>query len=230
MKTRFPQHSRGQRGNVLVLTVVVTAMIGFVLACYLQLVKSQNMSNMRSQAWNGTVPVIEAGIEDALTHLNANGGTTLIKDGWQKSGGLYWITRHLDPSTYYFVTISNFTGPNCPAPVVESRGYVRLPIQVVDARRTLLATVVPALSSRGFMARGVRVTAGNDPLFAKGMVAKGKIDMNGNNIETDSFDSADPGHSTGGDYDVAKRKDKGDVATNSGLVNSLNAGNANIRG
>jgi hypothetical protein len=74
------------------------------------------------------------------------------------------------------------------------------------------------------------VTTVADAMFARGMLAKGQIDLNGNNIATDSFDSTDPAYSTGGQYDPAKIKDSGDVATNSGLVNSLNAGNADIHG
>jgi len=67
-------------------------------------------------------------------------------------------------------------------------------------------------------------------MFVKGMVAKGQIDLNGNNIASDSFDSSNPLYSTSGLYDSAKAKDNGDVATNSGLVNSLSVGNANIKG
>jgi hypothetical protein len=80
------------------------------------------------------------------------------------------------------------------------------------------------------VARTVVCTTRQNSLFSKGMVAKGQINMSGNNIHTDSFDSADPDYSTNGQYDPAKTKDNGDVATNSGLVNSLDVGNANIQG
>jgi hypothetical protein len=78
--------------------------------------------------------------------------------------------------------------------------------------------------------RSVRVTTRTSGLFAKAMVARGQIDLSGNNVRTDSFDSADPNASTNGRYDGDKARDQGDVATNSGLVNSLSAGNANIWG
>src|SRR4029079_14920037 len=80
------------------------------------------------------------------------------------------------------------------------------------------------------LARGVRVTTSGGGLFAKGLVAKGQINMNGNNLSTDSFDPADPSYSTGGQYDATKKKDHGDVATNSGLTNSVSVGNADIYG
>jgi len=61
-------------------------------------------------------------------------------------------------------------------------------------------------------------------------VAKGSIDLLGNNVGTDSFDSEDATYSTGGRYDPAKKKDNGDVATNSTVTDSLDVGNANVMG
>jgi hypothetical protein len=62
------------------------------------------------------------------------------------------------------------------------------------------------------------------------MVAKYKIDLMGNNIHTDSFDSQDSNYSTLGQYDPSKAKANGDIATNEGVTNSLGVGNANIWG
>jgi hypothetical protein len=98
----------------------------------------------------------------------------------------------------------------------------------------ILASAVPGQSAAPvYLERRVRIQTTGGALFAKGMVAEGQIDLNGNNITTDSFDSDDPNHSDGGLYPISnpnKAKDKGDVATNSGLVNSLNVGNADIKG
>jgi hypothetical protein len=63
------------------------------------------------------------------------------------------------------------------------------------------------------------------------LIAKKNIDLNGQNVMTDSFDSSNPLKSTGGQYDPAKyRGDKGDVATDLAIIDSLNAGNADIYG
>jgi hypothetical protein len=64
------------------------------------------------------------------------------------------------------------------------------------------------------------------------MVAKNTIDLNGNNILTDSFDSANPLYSTNGLYDPNPNKvrDNGDIAAHFGITNSINAGSANIWG
>ena len=61
MKTS-PSPLRFQQGNTLLVTVVVTAVIGLTLLAYLNLVNFQNTTNMRAQAWNSAIPVVEAGI------------------------------------------------------------------------------------------------------------------------------------------------------------------------
>jgi hypothetical protein len=81
-----------------------------------------------------------------------------------------------------------------------------------------------------WMSRMVHVETAVDGLFPMAMVADKGIDLKGNNIATDSFDSGDPAFSTGGRYDPAKRKDNGDVASNLDIVNSINIGNADIMG
>jgi hypothetical protein len=68
-------------------------------------------------------------------------------------------------------------------------------------------------------------------LFDVAMAAKGTIDLKGNGISSDSFDSSNTNYSTGGFYDPAKRKAGGDIVTNSTITNSVfNIGNANIAG
>ena len=62
------------------------------------------------------------------------------------------------------------------------------------------------------------------------MAAKKTINLSGNNVATDSFDSADPNYSTNGLYDKTKTKDHGDVVTDSTITNDFNVGNANIKG
>src|ERR1043165_7252658 len=63
------------------------------------------------------------------------------------------------------------------------------------------------------------------------MVAKLTIDMNGQNIKTDSFDSSSLFKSAYGSYNpVVYVGDNGDVASNDNIVNSITVGNANIYG
>jgi hypothetical protein len=74
------------------------------------------------------------------------------------------------------------------------------------------------------------VTTKNLGVFFGAIVVKDRVDLNGNNVMTDSYDSTDPSKSTLGKYDVNKAGDKGDVASLLGLSDTLAVGNANIWG
>lgn len=237
MKTTLPYSIHSHRGNTLLMTIVVTGILGFILAAYLTLVNSQNGSNMRSQTWNSTIPIVEAGIEEALARLNSYGlnGVSLEGEGWTPSGtAAYSVTRNL-AGAVYTVTITNYVVGN-PAftPIVESRGYVVMPLQLTSAQGALLATVTSPNTTVSYLGRGVRVRTKRDAIFAKGMVAKDSIDMKGNFIRTDSFDSTDPLYSTNGGYILSKAKANGDIAVNGSPTNGtggmVNVGNANIFG
>jgi Tfp pilus assembly protein PilX len=195
MKIQSSQH---QKGNVLLIALATTSIMGLTLASYLTLTSSQNVNTSRGQSWNLAIPVAEAGLEEALTQLYYNGVTNLTANNWTYSGGQYTKQRSLDGTNYYNVQISANANPT-----IISQGFVRLPMGTNQ------------------ISRRVQVTTVADAMFARGMLAKGQIDLNGNNIATDSFDSIDPAYSTGGQYDPAKIKDSGDVATNSGPVNSV---------
>jgi hypothetical protein len=225
---RFKLNQAG--GFALMLTILITGLVGLLLLAYLSMLTGQNQAVMRSQAWNSAIPMVEAGVEDAMTHLNTHGSTNLGCDGWTLSGGVYWMNRVMGDSAYY-VTITNWVpGALNLNPIIESKGYVPMPVQVASAQNWMFATVSVPDATRNYIGRGVRATAAKDYLFTKALVAKGQIDMKGNNVSTDSFDSSDPNYSNNGLYTSTKRKANGDIATDSQLTNSLNVGNANIYG
>lgn len=224
MKTHLKQ-SRIPRGNTLVLTLVITTLVGFTLVAYLSLVKTQSFSTARSQAWNSAIPVIEAGVEDALTHLNVNGTNNLLACcGWSQSGNLYWTTRVLGEGRYV-VVISNWVAGmgNLTQPVIESRAFMNVPNFVAAQPDWMLAQVSGGNLVQNHLARAVRVRAKPRGMFMKGMVSKGDMVFNGNAL-VDSFDSEDSSKSTNGKYDPAKREDHGDVASNGQIINSVAAG------
>lgn len=208
MKT-IRRNSQSEQGTILFVTLIVTAILGATLASYLRMVSTQNYSVARSQAWNRAIPVLEAGIEEAMAQIaKGTDATSMINNGWAQSGANYVKNRDLGGGDRFETRISVASPPT-----IESTGFVKIPLENAE-----------------FIARRVRVTTQGGSMFTKAMVARGQINLNGNNIATDSFDSQNPLYSTGGQYDPAKRRDNGDVATNSGLVNSLNVGNADIYG
>lgn len=217
---------RKSLGSALAMTIIIAGVIGFTLASYLTLVSAQNRSIIRSQCWNATMPLIEAGIEEALAHLNKNGLTNLFSDGWTYEFGMAVKRRNLGEGRFVVAILPRTQ------PIIESAGFIPTPIAFGSSFGTLFGQITWPWGSgtRSEVRRSVRVTVSGGPVFVKAMVAKGRIDFNGNNVMTDSFDSADPNFSIFGRYHPSKRKDNGDVATNSGEQGMFNAGNANILG
>src|SRR6185369_10518801 len=90
MKTTSTTSTRSA-GSTLLIVLIVGGLIGLTLIAYLKMTGNQNYFVARSQSWNITVPVIEAGLEEALTHLNRNGTTNvnMTADGWSLVNGQY---------------------------------------------------------------------------------------------------------------------------------------------
>ncbi len=202
-----------EEGSTLVLTLVISLAIGIVLASYLGLIGSRFKVTMRSQGWNGGIPVLEAGIEEALTHLqddlnnpSANGWTMGTISGQQ----VYSKQRSFGDGSYFLVNIYNGGGAASNTPCIYSTGFVPSP-----------------LNSHAYISRTAKVTGTNQPLFAFAFGAVSTIQMNGNGLASDSFNSSNPALSTNGQYDPAKTSTNGSVASAYGPVDF---GNHNITG
>ena len=78
---KITTHTRPQ-GSALLLALLTAFVICITLTTYLYLVSNQNRSVMRSMAWNSSIPVVEAGVEEALTQVNYVGSTNLASNGW----------------------------------------------------------------------------------------------------------------------------------------------------
>ena len=235
---------RSRRGSTYLTVVVAMAVIGIVLAAYLTMVGTQNSFSARSQTWNRSVAVLEAGLEEAMAHLNKNGSpdsggsvnlANLSLDGWDNSGSLNgpWTKQGWIDGDFYYVSIASWSGTTAKFPTISSTGFVRqLPAYAWHrSGGPLLAAIsLPSLEAGRFSTRAVQCRVTNSPTFSRALVAKHGIDMNGNNVLTDSYDSRNPLYSTGGRWDASKRRDHGDVASNDTLTNVINVGNANIWG
>lgn len=225
MKIRLSQKLRTDASTLLVALVIGGILCLFVIY-YLSLVEQQSRLSTRSQSWNIAIAVSEAGVEDALQQLNAN-PTNLTVDGWVYTGTNYLRNQSLPDGNRYTVTIDV---RDSGSPEIVSRAYVDLAPLAQNAPPVYFAAVA-VVSDPALLTRAVRVRCARGALFMKAMVAKHTIDLNGNNISTDSFDSGDPAHSTiYGKYDRGTAKDNGDVASNDTIIDAVMTGNANIHG
>lgn len=149
---------------MLIITVVICGIIGLTLASYLSMVQANHLNVMRSQTWNTAIPACEAGIEEALAHLNSIGDGDRATNGWVLTDGLYKKTNSLLDSRYE-VSIST-----ADSPVVTSYGSVRAPL------------------GKGEITRAVRVITSRQSTGMKGLVAKGNITLGPGSV-VDSYNS-----------------------------------------
>ena len=228
MKTQINPSAK-TAGSVLMTSLMTGFTIGLTLASYLIMVQQQNTSVFRSQVWNSGISVTEAGVEEGLAHLNSAEGLTgaLASNGWTNaSGGVYQLSRTISGG-YYNVKIETLGT----YPIITSDGYALY--KYASAATPMFAVIDNSgtvSSTPQYMKRKVQVNTKFDGLLTAAMAAKERINLRGNNISSDSFDSSTETYSTGGLYDVAKRKDNGDIVTDSVLTNTFDIGNANIRG
>jgi len=197
-----------EQASVLAVALLTTGILCVTIWSYLLMIQNQNLSVTRSQAWNGSLAMAEAGVEEALAQLNP-GVTAADVDrtgnGWgSPSNGVYGpITRTLTTGTYAVsYTTDSF-------PVIFSAGSATVPFRSASISRV------------------IRVTTTNVPLANVSLGALNGISMNGNSIAADSFDSSNTNLSTNGQFDSSKTTTNGNVADVAGTVS---LGNQTIEG
>jgi hypothetical protein len=211
LKAKTPRHPahKASHGSVLFVTLTIIGVVGVALISYLSLLQNRAQLASRSQSWNLAMPVAEAGVEEAMAHLNYTQGSNLASSGWiLTASNVYWKQVNLEPDyAYYVATISK--SPT--APVIESKGFVR------------------AAGTSHYISRTVRVNSTLPPWYPGAVLSKTTIDGNGDKTVINSYDSRSILKSTDGKYDPLKKGDKADVfLATSGTDFSL--GNTSISG
>src|ERR1051326_782191 len=93
------------QGSALLLALLTGFVICVTLTTYLYLISNQNRSVMRSMAWNSSIPLVEAGVEEALTQLNYASVVDMTTNGWSALGadGFYHKNNDLGNGFSYDV-------------------------------------------------------------------------------------------------------------------------------
>ncbi|HLX73033.1 MAG TPA: hypothetical protein VKV04_25690, partial [Verrucomicrobiae bacterium] len=218
-------------GNALLTTVIFVMVLTLSIGGYMTYVLQQARMNGRSQAWNMAIAVSEAGVEEGFEHLNDD-QTNMAADGWVSLGsGNYSVTRSNLPGTFtssYTVTL-NYANPA--EPTITSVATVTPPAVARKAPRPFFYAAVNNQTAPTSVARGVQVILTKPTFFNAAVVAKGSINLNGNRVTVDSFDSGTPGQNVNGQWASSVSGDDGIVASDGGITNSaVTLGNANIYG
>jgi len=205
------QKQLSERGSVLMVTLFVTSTMLIGIGSYLLLVRAQYVSVARSQAWNASMTMAEAGVEEALAQLNPGAlDKTIMVDrtanGWGSPvAGFYGpVSRTVTNGSSYSVVFSDTTFPS-----IYSTGYV----------------TVPNISAR--LARAICVLTTNVPLYNVAFAARTNIDLNGNGPSANSFNSTLTNLSSNGRYTSSKTSTNGDIAV---LYGTVDLGNHDVYG
>jgi Tfp pilus assembly protein PilX len=194
-----------EAGTMLVAALVISAILGTALASYMGVVRSQHRSVARSMEWNRAIPIAEAGVEEAMAHLNHN--TNRSASGWNLVGTNHTKIRTFGGARYEVTITTNFLRP-----VITAKAFVKVPM------------------STNVIKRGIRVACTNRAVAIKGMLAKGKMYFGGT-VLADSFDSTDTNKSTGAMYDPAKKQANSYLGTNGKTVGAIEVnGSAQVYG
>jgi hypothetical protein len=230
--------STGEQGTALMVTMFLCTVLFMTIAGYLLTARHQQFLGHRSQIWNMSMAVAEAGIEEGLQHLNVN-SPNLEKEGWTREGTTYKRSQEISADSRYTVTIDAFDINN---PSVTAVGYHDAPVLGPIGQGGVLAVAGVSVgddsTTQNAIAKTIRrtiqVTATrNGGLFRGALIARDGVNMNGNGVRTDSFISNDPNFSNNGLYPEgipAKLRSNGDVYVNSSLSGAADVGNADIHG
>jgi hypothetical protein len=158
---------------------------------------------------------------------------SLTADNWETlAANVYHARRYVSVNNwgtnYYDVYVTNLNN----APIVSAVGVTvwKLYSSLNSPLQGFAAVNSPSLNGMSTASRKIKVQTAKDSLFAVAMATVNSIDMNGNNIRTDSFDSADPLHSIGGLYPAGNSsmvKSNGDICTDGAIID---VGQADIYG
>src|SRR5258707_9274609 len=125
----------------LTVTMVLCALLVLLMGSYVGVIETQSFAVARSQSWNYALVAAEAGVEEAMAHLNSGVSTNnLATNSWSSTGtGIYSKTNMLG-TTYSIVTIKIAPAVTNPFPVIVSTSYVPTPIRSSTLSRTIQVT------------------------------------------------------------------------------------------
>ena len=218
-------HRSCERGSALITAAVAAAVLAIMVSGVMSYIGSEHVFNIRSHRWTQALHLAEGGIEIGFAELNyqvfRGRNYPSSARGWTSLGG-----------GTYTKTVSNWV--DTAGNVVGTISITLSGISSLSPPPTspyILAVGTCATTPRGpTISRAVKVRLQPSTKFPVAMMSLNKLDLNGNNVYTDSFDSSDPTKSTNGRYDSAKKQANGDIASNDTVTNSVDIGNADIYG
>jgi hypothetical protein len=232
MKQKLVRNLKSIKGSALVAAAVVSTVLAVTVSGFLAYVNHEYYINYRSFHWTQALHLAEAGIEDGFFELNYRHATGsngfLAGNGWQPIGGSVAALQPLGAGeTGYSKTVTNLSDSS--GKVVGS--YIVQVINPDGENPYILAKGTVANAPYGInVSRMVKAVIETAAMFNFALFSNQQINLNGNNVTTDSYISTDPAYSTNGAYDPAKKRARGDIGTNATVVDAISVGNADVYG
>src|SRR6516225_2373925 len=109
IRSRLPSNRRRQsnQGSALLVTLVFAVVCGITLGSYFTLASQEHQMVVRSQNWNASLAMAEAGVDEALAQMNTTNvlGGDFSVNSWGGSGTNYGPVRRVLAGGYYTVGI-----------------------------------------------------------------------------------------------------------------------------
>jgi hypothetical protein len=217
--------SRSERGSVLIVAMIISAIIGVSLVSYINLSQSSLRFSNRS-FYNATaINLAETGIEEALWSFNQVTAGAAMDDAWvdwNRSDSTTAkrtfrdMAMHANAETAVKVYVTRYDPPSGTQPKVIAQATVTIP----NESRTVT--------------KWVEVTLRRRSKFAMGLVAKNQITFRGNAATVDSwnsqYDDAGVARPSPVAYADAYKHSSGSIGSTSVAVGNVAVNNADIWG
>lgn len=219
MKTH-PSRLHSQRGSLLIVSMIMSAIIGISIASYIKLGQASQTISNRALYNNGAMNLAENGMEEAMYSINKKvADPTYAWTGWTPmvsgvDAQRKWTGYTLDQNTTGVVRVYVKNADGAFAPSMLARSTVTLGG----------ATSAP-------IEKWIKVTLAMTSKFANGLVAKDTITFSGSNASVNSWNS-DPDNNPltpPVSYSTAVDNDNGSVGSTS-VISSVSVNNADIFG
>jgi hypothetical protein len=117
MKIMHHSKVRRQSGVALLITIIIVRVVAGILASYLLVTENELRTVGRSQYWNSSMTLTEAGVEEAQAFMNKyDGNLSMVPywstpasaqaDGWTVSNNVYFVmTRVLNTNMGYYTVV-----------------------------------------------------------------------------------------------------------------------------
>lgn len=166
---------QSQRGSLLIVAMLLSAVIGISLASYLQLSRTAMTISNRAVYSNAAMNLAEQGVEEAIYAINQMvADSTYAWPGWTITGAnarRHWsgVSLSQNATGEYRVYVYNYLGVS--APKIISKATITLG------------------SGGAPIEKWIEVTLSKTSKFSNGLVAKNSIVFDGTNVAIDSWNS-----------------------------------------